>query len=91
MNSHWLIEDERVIQTLRANGYTCEKPIPPTPKAAISFHFQDPEEERRATEANTWYNTSCPILWNSRYTLPDGTVLQTVGTKLQLADPPADE
>lgn len=82
----WKISDKRVVEAIRANGFTCEKPGVKPVSAAISFHFQSLEEERVAKEANIWYETDCPIEWGKTYTLSDGTAIRSVGTSIVLTE-----
>lgn len=82
MSNSWLIEDERIVHLLRAHGFACEKPLLTIANAALI----STEEADRIQQAYRWYNTTCPIEIDGRYTLPDGTVLQAVGTNLQLVE-----
>lgn len=75
----WHITDKAVIATLKENGFTCEHPQAEYIPAAISFQFSPPTEKE-----TDWYTTDCPIEWNERYTLPNGAVIRSRGTRIVL-------
>ena len=91
MMNKWHISDKRVVETIRANGFICEKPKSKGPMpSAISFQTQSLEEERAAEEACKWHETDCPIQWDKSYVLPDGTVIKSSGTRVMLASESVD-
>jgi hypothetical protein len=74
----WFIDDERVRQLLRENGFVCRLP----------------EEEiyiGHASDTARWYETNCPIVPNKPYILPDGNSLASRGTRLVLVEEEINE
>ena len=83
---HFRIEDDAVVEALRQNGFTCEKPKAQLIPGAIHFFTRSVEEEQAAEQASRWYDTNCPVRFGEPYTLPDGRVLVSRGTSLVLGE-----
>ena len=75
----WEIIDLEVITFLRDNGFTCEHPQTTITPGSLQIFTRHPDEDK------DWYVTSCPITFNGQYTLPDGHIIESSGTRLILA------
>lgn len=71
-NHVWTIRDQKVIEAIKENGFTCK---PYSPKGTLQIITQDYKDH---------YDINCPIKFNGQYRLKDGRILQSTGTVLIL-------